>query len=57
MPTRFGSSGASMAQIDWQDEGLRKMGIPYISLDTSVHREPPTEEQLTRVKAFIEMLS
>jgi benzoyl-CoA reductase/2-hydroxyglutaryl-CoA dehydratase subunit BcrC/BadD/HgdB len=36
---------------------FKNLGIPYISLETSVHREPPTEEQLTRVKAFIEMLS
>jgi benzoyl-CoA reductase/2-hydroxyglutaryl-CoA dehydratase subunit BcrC/BadD/HgdB len=36
---------------------FKNLGIPYISLETSVHSEPPTEEQLTRVKAFIEMLS
>ena len=32
-------------------------GIPLIALETDVHREPPTEEQITRVKAFVEMLS
>jgi benzoyl-CoA reductase/2-hydroxyglutaryl-CoA dehydratase subunit BcrC/BadD/HgdB len=36
---------------------FKNLGIPYVALDTSVHQEPPTEEQLTRVKAFIEMLS
>jgi benzoyl-CoA reductase/2-hydroxyglutaryl-CoA dehydratase subunit BcrC/BadD/HgdB len=36
---------------------FKNLGIPYISLETSVHSEPPTEEQLTRVQAFIEMLS
>lgn len=36
---------------------FRRAGIPLIALETDVHREPPTEEQITRVKAFIEMLS
>ncbi len=31
--------------------------VPIVTLETDVHREPPTEEQITRVKAFIEMLS
>jgi hypothetical protein len=31
--------------------------VPYINLETSVHREPPTEEQVTRLKAFVELLS
>lgn len=38
-------------------EHFKKLGIPYISLETTVHNDPPTEEQLTRVKAFVEMLS
>ena len=33
------------------------LGIPLIALETDVHREPPTEEQITRIKAFMEMLS
>jgi benzoyl-CoA reductase/2-hydroxyglutaryl-CoA dehydratase subunit BcrC/BadD/HgdB len=36
---------------------FKNLGIPYISLETSVHQDPPTEEQLTRLKAFVEMLS
>jgi benzoyl-CoA reductase/2-hydroxyglutaryl-CoA dehydratase subunit BcrC/BadD/HgdB len=34
-----------------------KLGILLIALETDVHREPPTEEQIMRVKAFVEMLS
>jgi benzoyl-CoA reductase/2-hydroxyglutaryl-CoA dehydratase subunit BcrC/BadD/HgdB len=30
--------------------------VPLLALETDVHREPPTEEQIMRVKAFIEML-
>ncbi len=36
---------------------FKTLGIPLIALETDVHREPPTEEQIMRVKAFIEMLS
>jgi benzoyl-CoA reductase/2-hydroxyglutaryl-CoA dehydratase subunit BcrC/BadD/HgdB len=36
---------------------FKKNGIPLIALETTVHNELPTEEQITRVKAFIEMLS
>jgi benzoyl-CoA reductase/2-hydroxyglutaryl-CoA dehydratase subunit BcrC/BadD/HgdB len=36
---------------------FKALGIPLIALETDVHREPPTEEQVMRVKAFIEMLS
>jgi benzoyl-CoA reductase/2-hydroxyglutaryl-CoA dehydratase subunit BcrC/BadD/HgdB len=36
---------------------FKQLGIPLIALETDVHREPPTEEQIMRVKAFIEMLS
>ena len=36
---------------------FRQHGVPYINLETSVHREPPTEEQVTRLKAFVELLS
>jgi benzoyl-CoA reductase/2-hydroxyglutaryl-CoA dehydratase subunit BcrC/BadD/HgdB len=31
--------------------------VPIISLETSVHKERPTEEQVMRVKTFVEMLS
>lgn len=33
------------------------LGVPILTLETDVHREPPTEEQITRIKAFMEMLS
>ena len=36
---------------------FKALGIPLIALETDVHREPPTEEQITRIKAFMEMLS
>ena len=36
---------------------FKSIGVPLIALETDVHREPPTEEQITRVKAFIEMLT
>ncbi|WP_109121350.1 2-hydroxyacyl-CoA dehydratase family protein [Azospirillum sp. TSO22-1] len=36
---------------------FKKVGIPIVTLETDVHKEPPTEEQITRVKAFIEMLA
>jgi benzoyl-CoA reductase/2-hydroxyglutaryl-CoA dehydratase subunit BcrC/BadD/HgdB len=36
---------------------FKELGVPLIKLETDVHREPPTEEQVMRVKAFIEMLS
>ena len=36
---------------------FKTLGVPLIALETDVHREPPTEEQVMRVKAFIEMLS
>ena len=36
---------------------FKTLGIPLIALETDVHREPPSEEQIMRVKAFIEMLS
>lgn len=37
---------------------FKKKGVPLVGLEHSVHaEEPPTEEQATRVKAFIEMLA
>ncbi len=39
-------------------EYFKKKGVPMVSLEHSVHaEEPPTEEQITRVRAFIEMLA
>ena len=31
--------------------------LPIVTLETTVHDQPPTEEQITKVKTFIEMLS
>jgi benzoyl-CoA reductase/2-hydroxyglutaryl-CoA dehydratase subunit BcrC/BadD/HgdB len=37
---------------------FKKKGVPLVGLEHSVHaEEPPTEEQTTRIKAFIEMLA
>lgn len=36
---------------------FKKIGIPTISLETSVHLERPTEEQVMRVRTFVEMVS
>lgn len=37
---------------------FKKKGVPLVGLEHSVHaQEPPTEEQVTRIKAFIEMLA
>jgi len=33
------------------------LGIPLVTLETSIHKDPPTEEQITRIKAFVEMLT
>jgi benzoyl-CoA reductase/2-hydroxyglutaryl-CoA dehydratase subunit BcrC/BadD/HgdB len=39
-------------------EYFKKRGIAFVSLEHTVHsEEPPTEEQITKVKTFIEMLS
>ncbi len=36
---------------------FKALNIPIISLESSVHKERPTEEQVMRVKTFVEMLS
>jgi benzoyl-CoA reductase/2-hydroxyglutaryl-CoA dehydratase subunit BcrC/BadD/HgdB len=36
---------------------FKKIGIPTVALESTVHKEPPTEEQIMKVKTFIEMLS
>jgi hypothetical protein len=36
---------------------FKGQGIPIISLESTVHKERPTEEQVMRVKTFVEMLS
>jgi benzoyl-CoA reductase/2-hydroxyglutaryl-CoA dehydratase subunit BcrC/BadD/HgdB len=38
-------------------EYFKEQGIPIITLESSVHKERPTEEQVMRVKTFVEMLS
>jgi benzoyl-CoA reductase/2-hydroxyglutaryl-CoA dehydratase subunit BcrC/BadD/HgdB len=38
-------------------EYFKKQGIPMVALETTVHDQPPTEEQITKVKTFIEILS
>lgn len=38
-------------------EYFKKRGVPLVALETTVHDQPPTEEQITRVKTFIEMLA
>jgi len=39
-------------------EYFKKKGVPLVTLEHTVHaEEPPTEEQVTRIKAFIEMLA
>jgi benzoyl-CoA reductase/2-hydroxyglutaryl-CoA dehydratase subunit BcrC/BadD/HgdB len=52
----IGCPYASLMQQLERDH-FSKLGIPLIALETDVHREPPTEEQIMRVKAFVEMLS
>lgn len=36
---------------------FKALGIPIITLESTVHPERPTEEQVMRVKTFVEMLS
>ena len=36
---------------------FKKQGIPMVALEGTVHNEPPTEEQVMKVKTFIDMLS
>ena len=38
-------------------EYFKKQGIPMVALETTVHDQPPTEEQITKVKTFIEILT
>lgn len=47
---------ASLVQQTERDH-FKSLGVPFLGLEHSVHREPPTEEQVMRVKAFIEMLT
>jgi benzoyl-CoA reductase/2-hydroxyglutaryl-CoA dehydratase subunit BcrC/BadD/HgdB len=35
---------------------FQRLGVPMVTLETNVHREPPGEEQITRIKTFFEML-
>lgn len=36
---------------------FKDLGLPVITLETNVHRERPSEEQIMRVKTFVEMLT
>lgn len=36
---------------------FKGLGVPVITLETNVHKERPSEEQIMRVKTFVEMLS
>ncbi len=36
---------------------FKGLGIPIISLENTIHKERPTEEQIMRVRTFVEMLS
>jgi benzoyl-CoA reductase/2-hydroxyglutaryl-CoA dehydratase subunit BcrC/BadD/HgdB len=36
---------------------FKQKGIPYLALESNVHRDPLAEEQVMRIKTFIEMLS
>jgi benzoyl-CoA reductase/2-hydroxyglutaryl-CoA dehydratase subunit BcrC/BadD/HgdB len=36
---------------------FRKKGFPIVALEHSVHNEPVTEEQITRLRAFLEQLT
>jgi benzoyl-CoA reductase/2-hydroxyglutaryl-CoA dehydratase subunit BcrC/BadD/HgdB len=47
--------GSVAPQIERQY--FKQHGVPYINIETDVHPEPPTEEQVTRLTSFIEMLS
>jgi len=38
-------------------EYFKKLGVPMVALETTVHDQPPTEEQITKVKTFLEVLS
>jgi hypothetical protein len=35
---------------------FKKLGVPFIGLETNVHKERPSEEQIMRVRTFMEML-
>lgn len=47
--------GSVVQQIE--RDYFKELSIPVIALESSVHKERPTEEQVMRVKTFVEMLS
>jgi benzoyl-CoA reductase/2-hydroxyglutaryl-CoA dehydratase subunit BcrC/BadD/HgdB len=47
--------GSVVQQVE--RDHFKALNIPIISLESSVHKERPTEEQVMRVKTFVEMLS
>lgn len=55
----YGYVGCSFSGIDreLQREYFRKRGVPSISLDGTFQVGPPSGQLITRVKAFVEMLS
>jgi len=52
-------TGCPYASIVQQMERnhFKKLGVAFIGLETSVHRDRPSEEQIMRVKTFMEMLA
>jgi len=46
--------GSIVQQIE--REHFKKLGIPIISLEGTVHRGRPSEEQIMRVRTFVEMI-
>lgn len=49
-------SGSSVVQ-GLEREYFKKLGVPMVALETTVHDQPRTEEQITKVKTFLEVLS
>ena len=52
------TTGCPYASIVQQMERthFKKLGVPFIGLETNVHKERPSEEQIMRVRTFMEML-
>jgi benzoyl-CoA reductase/2-hydroxyglutaryl-CoA dehydratase subunit BcrC/BadD/HgdB len=51
-------TGCPYASIVQQMERshFKKLAVPFIGLETNVHKERPSEEQIMRVRTFMEML-
>ena len=52
------TTGCPYASIVQQMERthFKQLGVPFIGLETNVHKERPSEEQIMRVRTFMEML-